>query len=656
MTKNVSPQAWLQEQRRLLHLEYEYDKAQFRRQTETAGVNRKVRQGLCWYPLRMGRSYYNSLNQLVIEVERTEQTEQEHAFEPGKQVCFFTQDASGIRQRDGGMLHYFGFTGTVSYVDGNLMVVALPDENALNRLREGERIGIQLYLDETTYRLMFEALDRVMNARQGRLAELRDIFHGTAKPERFSFQPVRFPWLNTTQEAAVNEVLRAKDVMVVHGPPGTGKTTTLVEAIYETLHRESQVMVCAQSNMAVDWIAEKLTDRGVAVLRIGHPSRVNDKMLSFTYERRFESHPSYPQLWAIRKAIRDLYAHRPSGSRDDFHQKIARLRDRATELEISINEQLFNDARVIASTLTGSANRVLIGKKFSTLFIDEAAQALEASCWIAIQKTGRVILAGDHRQLPPTIKCPEALRGGLDRTLMESIASRHPSAVNLLCTQYRMHESIMRFSGECFYDGKLESAPEVKYRGILDWDTPMEWIDTADEAQTNLYRSTESVQTETPTTEDTPDYSEMHNPESTSRSNPEEARLTLNILKNYFDKIGKERLLEERIDTGIISPYKGQVQLLRALLRRDSFFKPYRHLITVNTVDGFQGQERDIILISMVRSNENGQIGFLHDLRRMNVAITRARMKLILIGNSLTLCRTPFYKLLYGYIQNLNEE
>ncbi len=656
MTKNVSPQAWLQEQRRLLHLEYEYDKAQFRRQTETAGVNRKVRQGLCWYPLRMGRSYYNSLNQLVIEVERTEQTEQEHAFEPGKQVCFFTQDASGIRQRDGGMLHYFGFTGTVSYVDGNLMVVALPDENALNRLREGERIGIQLYLDETTYRLMFEALDRVMNARQGRLAELRDIFHGTAKPERFSFQPVRFPWLNTTQEAAVNEVLRAKDVMVVHGPPGTGKTTTLVEAIYETLHRESQVMVCAQSNMAVDWIAEKLTDRGVAVLRIGHPSRVNDKMLSFTYERRFESHPSYPQLWAIRKAIRDLYAHRPSGSRDDFHQKIARLRDRATELEISINEQLFNDARVIASTLTGSANRVLIGKKFSTLFIDEAAQALEASCWIAIQKTGRVILAGDHRQLPPTIKCPEALRGGLDRTLMESIASRHPSAVNLLCTQYRMHESIMRFSGECFYDGKLESAPEVKYRGILDWDTPMEWIDTADEAQTNLYRSTESVQTETPTTEETPDYSEMHNPESTSRSNPEEARLTLNVLKNYFDKIGKERLLEERIDTGIISPYKGQVQLLRALLRRDSFFKPYRHLITVNTVDGFQGQERDIILISMVRSNENGQIGFLHDLRRMNVAITRARMKLILIGNSLTLCRTPFYKLLYGYIQNLNEE
>ena len=651
---------WLQQQKQLLELEYQYEREQFRAQTETAGVARKVAQGYCWYPLSLGRSYYNSLNQLVIEVERTEHTDQDHGFEPGKQVCFFTQDASGETRRgkgNGGLLHYFKFTATVSYVDGNLMVIALPDGEALTRLRSGERIGVQLYLDETTYRLMFEALDRVASAKHGRLAELREVCYGAKAAERLTFHPLRFPWLNPTQEAAVNEVLRAKDVMIVHGPPGTGKTTTLVEAIHETLHRESQVLVCAQSNMAVDWISEKLTDRGVSVLRVGNPSRVNDKMLSFTYERRFEAHPAYPSLWAIRRTIRELYAHRPSGGREAFHQKIARLRDRATELEIAINESLFNEARVIACTLAGSGNRVLAGKKFSTLFIDEAAQALEAACWIAIQKTGRVILAGDHRQLPPTVKCPEALKGGLDRTLMETIATRQPATVSLLRTQYRMNEAIMRFSSECFYDGKVESAPEVKYRGILDWDTPMEWIDTSDEEQTAPYMDLpEDIPLPPDRPQDgTPDFGEASSPDSTSRTNPQEARLTLNILKGYFTKIGKERILQERIDTGVISPYKGQVQLLRSLLRRDPFFKPFRHLLSVNTVDGFQGQERDIVLISLVRSNESGHIGFLHDLRRMNVAITRARMKLILVGDSRTLCRMSFYKRLHSYVKSLGQ-
>ncbi len=653
----VSPVLWLEQQRRLLKMEYEYEKEQFRAQTEAVGVTRKVKQGLCWYPLRVGRSYYNSLNQAVVEVERTEHTDTDHEFEPGKQVCFFSQDASGDLRRggNGGLLHYFPFIGTVSFVDGDTMVIALPDTQALSHLKGDGHFGVQLGLNEVTYRLMFEALDRVCAARHGRLAELRDIFHGLAHAGRLSFQPLRFPWLNPSQEEAVNEVLRAKDVMVVHGPPGTGKTTTLVEAVYETLHRESQVLVCAQSNMAVDWISEKLTDRGVPVLRIGNPTRVNDKMLSFTYERRFEAHPSYPTLWAIRKAIRDLYAHRPSSRRDAFHQKIARLRDRAAGLEIAINESLFNDARVIACTLAGSANRVLDGKNFPTLFIDEAAQALEAACWIAIQKAGRVILAGDHRQLPPTVKCREAMRGGLGRTLMETIAARQPSAVCMLRTQYRMNDAIMRFSGECFYDGKVESAPEVKYRGILDWDTPMEWIDTADEEQTAPYMNGESsVPAPALPTGEASGFGEAADPYGTSRMNPEEARLTLNILKAYFRKIGKERILTEHIDTGIISPYKGQAQMLRSMLRRDTFFKPYRHLLSVNTVDGFQGQERDIILISLVRSNEDGQIGFLHDLRRMNVAITRARMKLILVGDSRTLCRTPFYKLLHGYVKSLH--
>ena len=621
-----SPVLYLQHQYELLQIEYEYEKEQFKQQTELMGIGRKIKRGMCWYPLNLGRNYYNALNQLVIEVERREDKDIEHQFEYGRPVCFFTQDVSG-------KLNYLNFVATVNYVDEDRMVVILPSVDALLALQSKEVVGVQLYFDETSYRLMFEALKQVIGAKNNRLAELRDIFHGTQPASTFSFHPLRFPWLNATQEEAVNKVLHAKDVAIVHGPPGTGKTTTLVEAVYETLHRENQVLVCAQSNMAVDWISEKLVDRGVSVLRIGNPSRVNDKMLSFTYERRFESHPDYPQLWSIRKAIRELYARSRKGAeREAVRQKINSLKDRATELEIRINESLFSEARVIACTLVGSANRLLTGQKFGTLFIDEAAQALEAACWIPIRKADRVILAGDNCQLPPTVKAPEALRAGLGHTLMQTIVKNKPDTVSLLKLQYRMNDEIMRFSSEWFYGGMLQSAPEVKYRSILDFDTPIEWINT------------EGL-----------DCNEEFIGENYGRINKSEAELSIEQLKGYITKIGRERFLDERIDVGMISPYKAQVQYLRRLVRNDAFFKPYRQAITINTVDGFQGQERDVILISLVRANEEGQIGFLNDLRRMNVAITRARMKLIILGDASTLTRHAFYKKLYTYIESLHE-
>ena len=613
----------LRQQRLLLEIEYNSEKEAFRRQTETTGLARKVKRGDAWHPLRFVRSYYNSLNQLSVEVVRTADTDIEHNFEFGRPVCFFRMSEG----TEGKSIRYFNFTGTVSYADGDRLVVTVPDNAPVAELQATEGLGVQLFFDETSYRLMFEALDRVIGARDNRLAYLRDLFYSGVPAAELSFAPISFPWLNRAQQEAVNKVLRAKDVAIVHGPPGTGKTTTLVEAIYETLRRESQVLVCAQSNMAVDWISERLVDRGISVLRIGNPTKVNDKMLSFTYERRFEAHPDYPQLWSIRQAIRKLRQERKR--RDNgWHQKMDRLKSRAVELELRINSQLFGEAKVIASTLTGSASHLLSGQKFGTLFIDEAAQALEAACWIAIRRASRVVLAGDHCQLPPTVKSIAALKGGLGTTLMERIVARKPSVVTLLTVQYRMNEQIMRFSSNWFYDGRVESAPEVKYRGILDYDNPITWIDTSESGAKEEFVG-----------------------ESFGRINKIEAELTLEALKNYFTKIGRQRIADEHIDVGVISPYRAQVQLLRRMVRKAEFFKPYRGCITVNTVDGFQGQERDIIVISLVRSNDDGQIGFLSDLRRMNVAITRARMKLIIVGSVQTMTRHAFYKELYGYVQ-----
>ena len=616
----------LQQQSAMLQKEYEYEKELYRQQTREAGIPKRIQQGVCWFPVKLGADRYNSLNQLTVEVTRTETEETEHSFEYGCPVCFFRISAD--RQ-----IRYFNFSAVISYVQDNKMVVVLPGPQVLPELVVTGELGVQLYFDDTSYKTMFAALREVAEAKGNRTARLREVLLGKAPALRRETGPVRFPWLNASQEKAVNQVLCAKEVAVVHGPPGTGKTTTLVEAVYETLHRENQVMVSAQSNTAVDWIAEKLVDRGIPVLRIGNPTRVNDKMLAFTYERRFEAHSDYPELWQIRKIIREMTGRLRKSGREDrerLHNQLTKLRVRATGLEIRIDTELFTEARVIACTLVGAASRVLERKRFSSWFIDEAAQAIEAACWIAISRADRVILAGDHCQLPPTIKCIEAARGGLGRTLLEKVVLHKPETVSLLKIQYRMHEDIMRFPSRWFYHDELEAAPEVKYRGILDFDTPASWIDTSEL-----------------------DLQEKAVAEGTGRLNTGEAELLVRELKNYMERIGIRRILEEHIDFGVISPYRAQVHYLRHLLKKEPFFRPCRRLITVHTVDGFQGQERDVIMISLVRANEKGQIGFLRDLRRMNVAITRARMKLLILGEAVTLTRHPFYRELYEYIGGL---
>lgn len=634
----MTVQAHLQQQLDLLKLEYEYEKEEYQQLCREVGVDRRIRQGKCWYPLHVGKCYYNALDQLCVEVEAPDEiaTKQvktdegdlankdiEFEFEPGRPVAFFADS------------EFLPYTCQVSRVDGLRMMITVPGQQQVDNLRNlalTRGLGVQLSFDATSHRVMREALSDVMNASEKTLMHLRNVLVGDENPSfRVENLPVSFPWLNPSQQKAVQKVLCAKEVAVVHGPPGTGKTTTLVEAISETLRREPQVMVCAQSNAAVDWICEQLIARGISVLRVGNPMRVSDALLEATYERRYERHPDYTELWAIRRDIRATISRlsgKLSGSeRASAHNHLSKLQNRAVELGIRIDEELFAHSRVIACTLIGSASRVLERKHYHTLFIDEAAQAMEAACWAAIRMCDRVILAGDHKQLPPTIKCREAEKRGLGKTLMERIAQRKPECVELLTVQYRMNRLIMDFPSRWFYHGRLVAAPEVADRAIVPIDPPLVWIDTARLG-----------------------YEEEKNPISTSILNKNEAIILVEVLKMYVAEMGMERMLRERVDFGIISPYKSQVSLLRKMVRRSRDLKELLPSIAIDTVDGFQGRERDVVLISMVRGNDEGRIGFLNDLRRMNVAITRARMKLIIIGDTSVLSKTPFYNKLIEHV------
>lgn len=660
----------LAEQERLLSIEYEYEKQEYQQLCQQIGIQRRIRQGKCWYPLHISRTFYNALDQFCVEVapllqpapkatvlngsaiepqpvpDESPEKDIDTEFEPGKPVAFFRIATKGdapagtlaaAEELKNGKTIFFPYQCTISrMLSGNVgAAITIPNVQAAQVLREYAMqglLGVQLAFDATTYRVMREAIHEVQETDDRKLQHLRAVLLGDEKPGFRSEQPVTFPWLNASQQKAVQKVLCAREVAIVHGPPGTGKTTTLVEAIGETLRREPQVMVCAQSNAAVDWISEQLLARGISVLRVGNPMRVSDNLLDATYERRYEAHPDYTELWACRKGIREaigkLSGKGLSGTeRSRTQNHLTKLRNRALELEIRINEELFAQSRVIACTLIGTSSRVLERKHFSTLFIDEAAQAFEGACWAAIRHADRVVFAGDHKQLPPTIKCKEAERAGLSRTLMEFVAQSKPECVELLTMQYRMHRAIMQFSSNWFYHGRLVAAPECADRTIVPIDPPLIWIDTA-----NL------------------GYEEEQNTISQSRLNTNEGILLVETLKLYIAQLGMDRLIDERVDFGIISPYKSQVQLLRRLIKRDKSLKRLLPYITVNTVDGFQGQERDVILISMVRGNDEGRIGFLGDLRRMNVAITRARMKLIILGDTSTLSKTTFYRRLIEHV------
>ena len=612
----------IQKQSDLLRKEYEFEKATYLETVKCAPMNGDVVESDCWYPIRLGNTSYNTANQLVVDVffDGEQPEESSSNFEPSKIVDFFSFE--------NGQMRVLNFNCTISRVQEFRMEIAIntmPTFKALQNLASRTKIGVLLGIDDYSYQVMQDSLRQVKDRNDEGFVNLRNVLIGDCQPTFRDLRHLPLSWLNASQNNAVSKVLNARETAIVHGPPGTGKTTTLVEAISETLKREMQVLVCAPSNAAVDWISEQLHRRGIPVLRIGNPLRINDVMMQCSYEYRYANHPSYMELFSIRSSLREINS-RPKLSNKEYNQ-IRKLRHRETELEVKIREELFANSGVIACTLIGSASRLMKRRHFSTVFIDEAAQALEAACWTAILKADRVIFAGDHQQLPPTIKCDEAAREGLKRTLMQKMVKSKPSCVTLLNVQYRMNQDIMEFSSRHFYHGKLKADPSVAERLVSPIDKPLMWVDTS-----KL------------------EFGEQQSRYS-SRSNPQEAKLLMKTLMDYVKLIGMEHLLRDHVDFGIISPYKAQVRLLRKYLKNNSMLRPLCHQVSVNTVDGFQGQERDVILISMVRDNASGSIGFLNDLLRLNVAITRARMKLVIIGNAETLGKTKFYEKLIGYFE-----
>jgi ATP-dependent RNA/DNA helicase IGHMBP2 len=631
--------------RALMQLEQKEDLTQFKLKNTKASIQERQRRGFTWYPITITNEDIGFGGKVVLELERPAGQQGLHLFQVGKNASLFgNAPAHSAADRP-------ALNGVITSVRRNKLLLATTKEELPDWALGGGKLGIDLTFDEVSYREMDHALGEVMGAHGNRLAELRDVLLG-ARQARFrahKADDLFYPSpLNDSQLAAVRHVITAQDVAIIHGPPGTGKTTTLVQAILETIRRERRVLVCAPSNTAVDLLTEKLAERGVNVIRMGNPSRVSSLLLEHTLDARVIAHPSYSKMRSMRQTADQ---HRETASVRTRHfgfeerqqrlllkEEARMLCQAADDLERFIAQDVLESVQVITCTLVGASNRNIRHLTFETVFIDEAAQALEPGCWIPIAKGKRVILAGDHHQLPPTVKSEKAAREGLRETLFEKCIKRQPAMTRMLTVQYRMHEHIMGFSSEQFYDGQLEPHHSVRHAGLEAYDLsfapdlPVEFLDTAGFG-----------------------FLEITIPESRSTANPEEADLLLKRLAQLLEPYDQAEHEQDLLTIGVIAPYRAQINyLLDAIEENDDLNGLLQHrMLSVGTVDSFQGQERDIIAISLTRSNNYGEIGFLSDIRRMNVGMTRARRKLLLVGDSSTLSSNPFFMDLLVYVKRI---
>ncbi|MBL3656909.1 AAA domain-containing protein [Fulvivirga sediminis] len=616
----------------LLKKEKEEDLLQYKLKMTGTSFNERRKRGVCWYPVFLDRTKFDAGERLVVKVSRPKEHTESHMFSSGKLVSVFSTAGDNSESEE-------TVSGVVNFVNKQEMMITLNHDFAPDWLRDGH-LGVQLLFDESSYREMEKVLKYLAKVDSGRLYQLKKILLGGSEAGFKNLAPLTSPGLNASQNQALNLVNRAQDVAIIHGPPGTGKTTTLIEAILQTLKQERQTLVCAPSNAAVDLLVEKLGEHGVNVLRIGHPARVTEETLSKTLDVRVAHHPDYKELKNLKKKAEEYrtlgkkykrnFGHAERQQRRLLLDEARSLKDDADQLSYYITNDILNKSQVIACTLVGASNNVIKGMSFNTVFIDEAAQALEPACWIPIIKAERVIFAGDHQQLPPTIKSFQAAKEGLEVTLFEKAIKNNRADV-MLKEQYRMHTDIMNFSSSIFYNNKLVANKNVASWTVFEGDLAVEFIDTAGCG-----------------------YFEQVDPESKSTFNKEEAELLGTHLKQYVEQIEAVSKIDEVESIGVIAPYKAQTAaLVEHLLENKHLPSSIINKTDINTIDSFQGQERDIIYITLVRSNEKGEIGFLSNTRRMNVAMTRARKKLVVIGDSATIGQHEFYAAFLDYVNEI---
>ncbi|MBU2912890.1 MULTISPECIES: AAA domain-containing protein [Reichenbachiella] len=630
MSKNIQEELKLQVQ--LLHQEKEEDLRQYRLKMSSTSLKERRKAGVCWYPVDLNKTRFDAGERLIVKVSRQPEHTDAHLFQSGKLISMFS-NSTGDSQ------HEEAVSGVVNSVTKTDMHITLNVDDVPQWVHHGQ-LGIQLLFDENAYREMEKALFKVIKSKGDRIEELKNVILGTTAARFDNQEVIRDIGLNDSQNEALRLVHNAQDVAIIHGPPGTGKTTTLVHTIAETLKSEKQVMVCAPSNAAVDLLTDRLGQQNIEVLRIGHPARVHEDILNKTLDAKIANHDDFKSLKDMRKQAEEYFklaskykrnfGHAEKAQRRAIKAEALKLKDAANNLEYYIINDIVAKTQVIACTLVGSTNSYIKGMSFGTVFIDEAAQAMEAATWIPILKAQRVIFAGDHCQLPPTIKSYEAAKKGLEVTLFEKAIDRNEADV-MLSIQYRMHEQIMNFSSRTFYKNNLTADAMVKDWKVFGEDSVVEFIDTAGCA-----------------------FYEAVDKETRSSFNEEEADIVMKHLIEYLGSLDSMERQEDLESVGIISPYKAQTALLSEKLLASGLAPDTAKKVQVNTVDSFQGQERDVIYISLVRSNDKGEIGFLKDTRRMNVALTRARKKLVVIGDSATIGQHSFYEKFLDYIHEID--